>query len=302
MDASERASLRWSEETVSEIVIAKAADAVTVVPFTRHAEALSGADWIWWWSDSSAAYGMLVQAKRMSVRGDRWEFNFDYPGRTGRQRATLLGVAQHLGLLPVYALYLGASRYRGRTPCPEHQRGRCLSCVKRSVSLMPALLADRLLGDPLESVYDRSIALEDAMNASDAVAPLLGPLKQQMSPELTDFLTTTQTGVRAVTRKMIDKVLAIRLGQFQTVADPPMDLQQVDEDQSGPIFDRVPADRGHWNVPYFEHVLAPLRRALPSYVEPMTLLGPDLEGLMPGAFDGLGGLVLIRLDDQTETD
>jgi len=107
MAACERADLRWGETSITEIVTAQAADAVTVVPFTQRAEALSCADWIWWWVDHRGAYGMLVQAKRVTVTWSKWHFGFDYPRGTGSQRTTLMSSASGLGVLPVYALYLG---------------------------------------------------------------------------------------------------------------------------------------------------------------------------------------------------
>ena len=46
MAACEQAGLRWGETSITEIVTAQASWAVTVVPFTQRAEALSGADWV----------------------------------------------------------------------------------------------------------------------------------------------------------------------------------------------------------------------------------------------------------------
>ncbi|MGE3328909.1 MAG: hypothetical protein AB7N61_26240, partial [Acidimicrobiia bacterium] len=130
MDACELAFLRWGETSITEVVTSRAAKAVTVVPFTQRAEALSGADWVWWWVDARGAYGMLVQAKRVTVNGIKWKFDFSYPDGTGKQRKTLMAVSATLGLLPVYALYLGTGSYRSWEPCPDgHRSGRCLQCV-----------------------------------------------------------------------------------------------------------------------------------------------------------------------------
>lgn len=133
MSACEDADLRWGETSITEIVTSRAAKAVTVVPFTQRAEALSGADWIWWWVDGRGAYGMLVQAKRVTVSWSKWKFDFSYPNGTGSQRSALMSSSAALGLLPVYALYLGTGDYRDWEPCPDgHRSGRCLYCVKRS--------------------------------------------------------------------------------------------------------------------------------------------------------------------------
>jgi hypothetical protein len=46
MAACEKAHLRWGETAVTEIVMSRAAVAVSVVPFSQRAEAVSGADWV----------------------------------------------------------------------------------------------------------------------------------------------------------------------------------------------------------------------------------------------------------------
>lgn len=101
MTACEQAGLRWGETSITEIVTAQASWAVTVVPFTQQAEARSGADWVWWWADDAGAYGMLVQAKRMTVAQSKWNFGFGYKmkGATRTQREVLLSAATSLGLL-----------------------------------------------------------------------------------------------------------------------------------------------------------------------------------------------------------
>jgi hypothetical protein len=166
MAACERADLRWAETSITESVISRAADAVTVVPFTQAAEKLGGADWIWWWVDHRGAYGMLVQAKRVTVTRDKWHFGFDYPNGTGGQRVALMATSRALGLLPVYVLYLGTGDYRGWERCSDgHRSGRCLQCVKRSVSLMPALLASEQLVNCPE---DRLRAVSSARGLVDA--------------------------------------------------------------------------------------------------------------------------------------
>lgn len=164
MSVCENARFRWSETPITEIVTAYAAQSLKVVQFTQRAEALSGADWIWWWIDGTSAYGMLVQAKRVTATGGKWSFDFGYRiGSTGRlQREVLSSTAKELDLLPVYALYLGTGDYRQWERCSaNHRSGGCLPCVKRAVSLMPALLASELTITDAASTYESSVALEE---------------------------------------------------------------------------------------------------------------------------------------------
>lgn len=297
MTACEDANLRWGETAITEVVTSRAAKAVSVVPFTQSAEALSGADWVWWWVDSRGAYGMLVQAKRVSVAWRKWRFDFSYPRGSGRQRATLMSVASSLGLLPVYALYLGTGDYRGWEPCTDsHRSGRCLQCVKRSVSLMPALLADELLVDNSLTTYERSVALEDLWTPPPKVAPLIPELRRHLAPDLKDFLTTEQNGTRAVTRSMIDRVLRVRIGTFRhsALSGSPT-TANGSHGRLGSVFSELPVDSGHFGVNYFQHVLDPFRHALPDYVLEALSGDIDEDHLASNMPDNIAGVVVVRL-------
>lgn len=296
MTACERADLRWAETSITEIITARAAEAVTVVPFTQSAEALSGADWIWWWVDGTGAYGMLVQAKRVAVARGKWRFDFNYRSRTGSQRATLMSTASRFGLLPVYALYLGTGDYRGWEPCPDgHRSGRCLPCVQRSISLMPALLADEALVDNSRSTYERSVALEELCRPNLTGPPLLPGLRNRLAPELSDFLKTRQVGTRAVTRSMIDRVLRVRAAQFSAISSPEANVRDGDHDRLGPVFSNLPGDTGHWGLNYLQHTLNPLRQTPPAYVLEIDSGEFNDEVWTLGLPENVAGIVVVRL-------
>ncbi|RKS77072.1 hypothetical protein BZB76_2441 [Actinomadura pelletieri DSM 43383] len=297
MAACEQAGLRWGETSITEIVTSHAAKAVTVVPFTQQAEALSGADWIWWWVDGRGAYGMLIQAKRATVSWGKWTFDFDYPGGTGAQRSTLMSAAATLGLLPAYALYLGTGDYRSWEPCTRgHRSGRCIECVKRSVSLMPALLAEALVVDDAASTYERSVALEELWAPSTTGALIIPAVQEQLAPELLDFLSTRQDGSRAVTRAMIDRVLRARFGQFSAPARGDAEVRRDGaHDGFGPVFGRMPHDTGHWGMSYFKHMLTPLLHAPPWYVLEVMSGDFDEDGLAAEMPANVAGIVIVRL-------
>jgi hypothetical protein len=299
MAACEQAGLRWGETSVTEIVMSQAARAVTVVPFTQRAEALSGADWVWWWVDGAAAYGMLVQAKLVTVTGRQWSFDFDYRtrGAARTQREVLRSAAAVLDLLPVYALYLGTADYRGRERCSDsHRSGRCLQCVKRSVSFMPALLAEAVVVDDAVSTYERSVALEDLWRPRQSAAWINSPLKRQLAPGLADFLRKPQNGTRAITRSMIDRVLNARAGTFSaapTVAVNPTHFG--DHDRLGSIFGDLPDDVGHWGLKYFEHTLSPLKHAPPAYVLDLAAGDFDEHRVAANMPDNVAGVVVVQM-------
>lgn len=295
MTACDRAGLRWSETAISEIVTSRAARAATVVPFSQRAEAVSGADWVWWWVDETAAYGMLVQAKRLKITAGRWKFSFGY--RNEWQRSRLMSVSESLGLVPVYALYLGTGSYRSWDPCPDdHQPRRCIACVKRSVSLMPALLADGIYVVDAASTYARSIALEELWTPSATRTRLIPLLWSQVAPEFLEYLNTPQSGARAVSRSMIDRVLTVRAGQFGAATASTRSPSNVgDHDELGPVFQGLPSDSGHFGTPYLDHVLHPLQHAPPGYVMDIVAGTADPDRLAEEMPESVSGIVVVRL-------
>lgn len=297
MAACERALLRWGETAVTEIVISRAATAVSVVPFTQPAEATSGADWIWWWVDAGSAYGMLVQAKRLTVDRGTWRFDFGYRSAAGSQQSSLRATAASLDLVPVYALYLGTGDYRDwERCCDDHQGRRCPSCVKRSVSLMPALLADPAIVSDSVTTYERSVALEELWKPSSTRAPIIPTLREQMDPELINFLLTPQTGARAVAKSAIDRILRVRAGQFSAVSpSAPSAMHDGGHDTLGPVFPDLPSDTGHWGLPYFKQVLGPLRHVPPDYVLEIESREFDAGEVSSSLPDDVAGVVVVRL-------
>jgi len=121
-----------------------------VIPFTQPAEAISGADWIWWWVDDAGAYGMLVQAKRVTITEGKWWFGFNYAsGQPKRSQYKLLrSTANALGLLPVYALYLGGGDYRNwERVLSRAPRAQTLPYMYETIDLSYACVARFRLGD-----------------------------------------------------------------------------------------------------------------------------------------------------------
>ena len=302
MAACEQARLRWGETSITEILISRVSEAVTIVPFTQRAESLSCSDWVWWGVDGRGAVGMLVQAKRVTMTSGRWHFDFNYPKGAGTQRSRLMSAASGLGLLPVYTLYLGTGDYRNWEPCPDgHRGGRCLQCVKRSVSLMPALLASELLVDNAGTTYEQSAALEDLWTPTTEGAFLIPALEKQLPPDLLGFLKERQDGSRAVARSMIDRVLRARAGAFgaaQSIAAKP--LRDGDHDRLGRIFGVLPNDAGHWRLNYFEHTLNPLSHAPPGYVVEIMSGDFSVDRLASQVPDHVGGIVVGSLAQSKE--
>lgn len=297
MAACEKALLHWGETSITEIVISRAAKAVSVVPFTQPAEATSGADWIWWWVDADSAYGMLVQAKRLNVHRGKWRFDFGYRSSVGSQQSSLRATAASLDLVPVYALYLGTGDYRNWERCSDdHRVRRCPSCVKRSVSLMPALLADPVIVNDSATTYERSVALEEMWLPSSSSPLLIPGLSRQLDPELVNFLLTPQRGVRAVAKSTIDRILRVCAGQFSVDAPVvPSTMHDGSHDRLGPVFPDLPTDTGHWGVPYFQHALGPLVQVPPDYVLEIESGELDVGEVSSNMPDDVAGVVVVRL-------
>ena len=231
------------------------------------------------------------------MKGRKWRFDFGYPNGTGIQRSALLSAAAILDLTPVYALYLGTGDYREWEPCPDGHRGkRCTSCRKRSISLMPALLADQAIIDS-SNTYERSVALEDVCTPTTTWPPFIPSLmKQGLAPALQDFLMTPQMGAREVAKKMIDRVLKVRAWQFGAVSTPgETKVRDAGHDRLGSIFQELPTDIGHWGFPYFEQILNPLQHAPPSYALELQPGNFDAHQLPPNMPESIAGIVVVRL-------
>jgi len=262
MAACEESGLQWTEEPVTEILLSRTAPEVRFATFTRNQEAAVGADWLWWWvSASGESFGMLVQAKRLYVRNKKWSFKFNH--NSGEQRRALFEAAETLDVAPVYSLYLGTQQYRGGASCgaDDHDAADCEACTLRTVSVMPANLAESHLVVDAESTYERSLALEAAFDNAEEQAAWLGAINAQLTDEVREFVTKPQAGVRAIARSLVDRVLQERAGQFSKNVD-----ELVRTEQLGPVFQELPGDRGHFGEPYLPLMLRGLVHAPPAYV------------------------------------
>lgn len=208
MSKMETIAQNWGETTITDILIAEVASAVVVHKFNQHDEAHTGSDWIWWWVDDFYSYGMLVQAKRVTIeeRGG-WKFDFGYQSGKEKvsQRDMLIKAANTLGLLPVYGLYLGTGHYRRWESCGVSHTGKnCQSCDQRSISLMPACVAlERKIVDAA-TTYCGSKPLE-TVTSSMPLSPT-SLLEGRVPPELATLLQKMQSGVLTVVQNMASVV------------------------------------------------------------------------------------------------
>ncbi|MGC2652139.1 MAG: hypothetical protein WA317_00745, partial [Mycobacterium sp.] len=125
---------------------------------------------------------------------------------------------------------------------------------------------------------------------------LIPALKEHLAPELDDFLTIPQTGARAVTRALIDRVLRVRAGHFSAVSAPTnTGPRDGGHEWLGPVFQQLPTDAGHWGAPYFEHLLKPLRHSPPGYVLEIDSDEFDADRLASNMPDNVAGIVVVRL-------
>lgn len=115
MSKADAAGFDWQEEAITQTLLTSIYPDAIVVPFNRRQEHKTGADWLWWFvDDDGCAFGMLVQAKRVTIKQTGWDFGFEYDN--GNQRRSLMQTAKDLDIVPTYALYLGTPAYRGSSP------------------------------------------------------------------------------------------------------------------------------------------------------------------------------------------
>ena len=105
------------EESLTDMLLLRlrkeAPSHITVSPFTKRQEGTTGADWEWWFTDSTGRWlGMLIQAKVLNHKTDRFEY-LHYQSQGKKQKTKLKQYAQSKKMIPVYCLYSNWSHYRG---------------------------------------------------------------------------------------------------------------------------------------------------------------------------------------------
>ncbi|TDC41537.1 hypothetical protein [Micromonospora sp. KC213] len=265
----------WDEEHATVRLTHAAHPVAKYIPFTRNQEggtptsSGTGADWLWWWlSSSGECFGMLVQAKNLKRVGRRWDVDLNYAKR--RQIIDLLNASDLLKVPAVYALYCGDLAYRLDLTCGAgHTAGALDRCHRSAVCVLPALIASQLAtftaldsqGQAAIDAYQYAFPLEDLADNSQGT-PFVDDLNlHHIDGELLEFLTQPQGMPRDIAKKIFGMVSRMRSGQFALAVS---EHQRVGENVV--VFGDLPADRGHFGVPYFDHVLRGLRRQPPDYL------------------------------------
>ena len=285
--------LSGHEPTETELTVTyceAAKPRVTYVQFNPAEEGRVGADWFWWFLDSSGeCFGVLVQAKRLLWRSSRWHIDFGYQSGDRRQLYKLLDAADLFDVPAAYALYCGDVEYRRGLQCgPNHVELPCAPCTRSSVSALSGPCAKYIVEyeQSAEEAFQRSVPLEDLI-APDGDDPQVMDLNIRSVPdELRKFLLNPQTGARRVAKRFFAQAASMRREVFAGVTDllaPPTARR---------VFEITPIDQGHFGLPYYDHILRGLRLSLPEEVQSLLR-----DGTMPrsGEFVGLGGVAVVNI-------
>ncbi|CAN5331469.1 hypothetical protein BH24ACT7_BH24ACT7_23690 [soil metagenome] len=284
-----------TEEPLTEDLLMAAYPTVRHATFTKPEEGRIGADWLWWFTDSSGeCFGMLVQAKVRKERNGHHEINLRYDNRS--QIRSLLATSDAFEVPAAYVLYMGPAVERAQLSCGAmHEPAGCGRCPEMSVAAISAIAADQIvsnnafsdrvvedvvtLATPLESIADPRAGREDVSFL----------YRSWPDDDLVQLLRDPQTGSRAVAKAIVHSPVLQRLRQFAAVAIAPTTMTDIVD--SPRVFTRLPDDRGHFGVPYLEHLLRGLRTRLPSYVH------AALDGRRPtqDGHGSLAGLVLAQV-------
>lgn len=286
MDKRDRAGDGWNEEAVTAVSVIEGRPHVQVVEFNHNQEGRGpnalGADYLWWWIDSSSGecFGMLVQAKRLTLAGEQW--HVDITHRDGAQLSTLLRTADQLQVPAVYGVYTGGLVYRASLPC-FHRRARagaadaapippalsgdqeCGRCRRMAISMVTAYQltfnwqSKAMTGN---TVLSESVPVEDLVDPAVPSTPIWDVnLRKISDPELRAFLRRPQDGAREIARRIFRLVAHRRAMGFSAAAPEMMTVRGM------PVFPNVPKDFGHFPGPYYRHVFQGLRTSPPAYVE-----------------------------------
>ncbi|MEV6445092.1 hypothetical protein [Amycolatopsis sp. NPDC051716] len=287
----------WAEETATDILLAEAAPDVRYWKFTKQQESTVGADWLWWWIDTSgASFGLLTQAKVLKRRGVGWHVDFGYRRRKTEptQIDRLLASSREFNVPAAHVLYCGTPAYRSGLDCGlTHPEGaNCRDRDRAGVSIVPSIVPHYLMprvGDTLAAeAFHWALPLEDVADPNHPQPPL-HPLAE-VHPDVAEFMRRPQVGARRLAKVMLEAAHTIRLGQYSAALSDEADT--VDD----AVFSHLPTDRGHFGVPYLAHVLGGLRHRPPDYVHDL------LAGRTPASWvtEKLAGIVVVRDQEPVE--
>lgn len=286
MDRQDRAGLGWSEEAVTEVAIGAGDPFLKPIPFNRNQESTVGADWLWWWIDSSSheCFGMLVQAKRLKRDGPAWKLDVSHGG--GSQRHNLLDTADSFDVPAVYGVYMGGMQFRRERECAHGAGEPCERCIRMAITMMPAISLSPDWGKEAlaEVTFAEGVPLEDLGDPNHSAGVIRDVNFAALEEgELRTFLLEDQEGPREVARHIFKSVSRRRSSQKSAaVADS---IATV----GAQVFQSLPRDRGHFGVSYYSHVLRGLRKDPPNYLRDV------IAGFPPPAevSDRVAGIVLV---------
>lgn len=116
------------EESITDFLIlnlkSPAKNNLVVKSFTRHAEALNGADWEWWFTGPTQKWvGMRVQAKVINLAKEEYQ-HFDHSNKNGNQVDLLIQNARNKNMIPIYCLYTNwdPSKYHHPSNCNTYKK------------------------------------------------------------------------------------------------------------------------------------------------------------------------------------
>ncbi|WP_143664452.1 hypothetical protein [Streptomyces sp. NRRL B-24572] len=280
------------EVTATQVLLAEASPRVLFQEFTAAEEVEAGADWMWWWVNrDGTCFGLLTQAKILKVSSSRrWTVDFGYTtaGHSRSQMTKLIEAAEPYRVPAAYVLYCGDRKYRATLECSRTHGGvLCRDRERVGVSVVCALVAQEAARLHQHAagveVFHDAIPVEDIASPAGLDEPVHS-LVRELDDELARFLRQPQRGARRVAKELLRPLGRIRLGQFADAGTLERKAPVADA-----VFRDVPADRGHFSVPYLDHVLRGLRTGVPDYVRDV------MEGRPPPAWvtGRLGGIVVI---------
>ncbi|AXB46058.1 MULTISPECIES: hypothetical protein [Actinomycetes] len=282
----------WAEETATDILLTEAFPDVRYWKFTKRQESAVGADWLWWWIDTTGtSFGLLTQAKILKRRGTGWHVDFGYRRRKTEpaQIDKLLVSSMTFSVPAAHVLYCGTPAYRAGLACglTHHDGANCRDRERAGVSIVPSIIPHYLMPRVRDNVaveaFHWSLPLEDVADPGRSQPPL--PPLAAVHPDIAEFMRRPQLGARRVAKTMLEAVHSIRMGQFSAALS-----EDADDGVEDAVFTHLPSDRGHFGVPYLAHVLGGLRHRPPAYVQDL------LAGRTPPTWvtDAVAGIVVIH--------
>jgi len=193
--------LSLSEETISDMTLLKTSQRhpydIISVKFGKTLESGEGTDWEWWVISSSGIIGLKLQAKRIHVKSNNYEYTFlDYKPKNSKkyQAEILVEQAQKKRMIPLYIFF---NWWDLNYPFRNYINRNIPQCCK--------VYTSRSLGVTIASGWEIKRAVFNKQKSLSHILPLSYPIRCLACCQNSDLTESVFKFLQKITGKKIEE-------------------------------------------------------------------------------------------------